>query len=49
MKKPPRKKSSLILHQEAIRVLTTPPLAVVGGALWTTDPSKLFTSCPGTL
>jgi hypothetical protein len=43
----PRKKPSLTLHQEAIRVLTTRPLAVVvSGAAWTTDPSKLVTSCP---
>jgi len=45
MKKLPRKKSPLALHQEAIRVLTTQPLTVAGGAAWwTTQPS--ITSCP---
>jgi hypothetical protein len=49
MKKLPRKKPPLTLHQEAIRVLTSPPLAAVGGAAWTTEPSRLVTSCPGGL
>ena len=45
MKKLPRKNTPLILQQEAIRVLTAPPLAVVGGGgRWTTEPS--LTSCP---
>jgi len=47
MKRLPRKKPLLTLHQEAIRVLTTPPVAAGGAVAWTTEPSKLVTSCPG--
>jgi len=48
MKKLPRKKSPLVLHQEAIRVLTAPPLAAVVGGGWTTEPSNNGPSgCPG--
>ena len=45
MKKLPRKKPLLTLNQEAIRVLTTQPLAVVVGG-WTTEPTGMVTTCP---
>ena len=49
MKKLPRKKPLLTLNQEAIRVLTTQPLAAVVGGAWTTEPTGMVTTCPGML
>ena len=49
MKKTPRKKPPLTLNHETVRVLSTPPLAVIiGGRAWTTEPSADAPSgCPG--